>query len=247
MIDLSTLNLEDFEQWQKVMKNDEFLKEKFVLIHSGHLIHEGVNLNKIRCTDLINDKKYNLQKMLIFMTMTMNITNEKIVKSNELYQMIKNEDKSLFFYNSYTFSKYNNINQSIVHDIKIYCDKLIIATFLLLEDKMVQDLPIESLGAYLNKSNKRHIFKNSEDFLYLINDLDNSFKHSFSNELGENIIGKNDNCIINYYSKNGKNIFNPQIFCVKLDDIINGFNEFLNEVEEFIKENKNVNTREEEF
>lgn len=135
MIDLSTLDLEDFEQWQKVMKNDEFLKEKFVLIHSGHLIHEGVNLNKIRCTDLINDKKYNLQKMLIFMTMTMtmNITNKKIVKSNELYQMIKTEDKSLFFYNSYTFSKYNNINQSIVHDIKIYCDKLIIATFLLLK------------------------------------------------------------------------------------------------------------------
>lgn len=89
MIDLSTLNLEDFEQWQKVMKNDEFLKEKFVLIHSGHLIHEGVNLNKIRCIDLINDKKYNLQKMLIFMTMNMNITNEKIVKSNELYQIIK--------------------------------------------------------------------------------------------------------------------------------------------------------------
>lgn len=138
MIDLSMLNWEDLEQWQKVMKNDEFLKEKFVLIHSGHLIHEGVNLNKIRCTDLINDKKYNLQKMLIFMTMNMNITNEKIVKSNELYQMIKNEDKSLFFYNSYTFSKYNNINQSIVHDIKIYCDKLIIATFLLLEDKVVK-------------------------------------------------------------------------------------------------------------
>lgn len=64
MIDLSMLNWEDLEQWQKVMKNDEFLKEKFVLIHSGHLIHEGVNLNKIRCTDLINDKNIICKKCL---------------------------------------------------------------------------------------------------------------------------------------------------------------------------------------
>ena len=221
--------------FERVMESDKKLASNNTFINNSYFIHENMNAGKVRCVEICKNDKYWLTSVLFNLIVSMNITNERIAESNKLYKIIRFDNNRIMQFNAYYFAKYHKTNESIIHDIKLYCDKLIIISFLLIEDDKVRDLKIKSIGDYLKDS--RHIYKNDEVFLNLINDLDNSYKHSFSNDMDPLRIDLNDNCIINYYSKKGKDIFNPQIISAKLDDVINGFNVFFDSVEKFCKEN----------
>lgn len=232
---MTNFKIKDFKKYQDILLIDEVKKSKYKLIENNYLIHENLNARKIRCIEICQKDNYGFEPLLFSLISSMNITNERIVNSNELYEMIKSSKETMNLLNTYNYAKYQMLNESIVHDLKTFCDKLIVIVFLIIEKEVITDLKIKSLGDYFNDT--RHFFKSDEKFLHLINDLDNSYKHSFSNNMDPGRIGLYDNCIVNYYSKNGKDIFHPKIFSVRLDDLIDGFNVFFDNVENFIKEN----------
>lgn len=227
---------ENIENYIRKIENDKKAKENNILIENGYFIHENLNAGKMRFNSVFKNDRYGLTNAVFRILSSMNITNEKIVESNKLYKEIKENINEVTLSNTYVFSKYNNLNESIIHDIKGYCDTLITIVYLEKKKEFVKDVEIGSIGEYLRSSNADRIFKENEDFLDVINQLDSSYKHSFSNNMDPSRIGVYDNCIINYYSKYGKDIFNPVIISVKLDDIIKGFNEFLDAVENILKE-----------
>lgn len=232
---MTNFKIEDFKKYQDMLFLDKVKKRKYKLIDNNYLIHENLNAGKIRCIEVCKNDNYGFTSQLFSLISSMNITNERIVISHELYEKIKSNKETANPLNTYIYAKYQMINESIVHDIKKFCDKLIVIAFLIVEKEVITHLKIKSVGEYFNDS--RHFFKSDEEFLHLINDLDNSYKHSFSNNMDPGRIGLYDNCIVNYYSKDGNDIFHPKIFSVRLDDLIGGFNAFFDNVENFIKEN----------
>ena len=227
----------DLEDYNTTISKDKTYAENNTLLDNGYLIHEILNAGKLRCVEVCRCDRYGLTVLLFNIHSFINITNEKIVESNQLWNEIKKAKITPF--NTYLYAKYYKINESIVHDLKMYCDQLIMMTFLYIEPKIVHKIDIDSIADYLYKNDGHaHMFAEHEDFLKLINNLDNSYKHSFSDVANPGRIGKNDNCIVNFYSENNKDIFNPNYFSVRLDDVISEFNSFFDSVELYIKEYK---------
>lgn len=224
-------------EYKSVLQNDDILKNENVLINNNHLIHENINGTKLLSTIPENKDFYNHHIIMINITSLMNITNEHIVESNTLYKEIKNPKFFLNTFNSYTFSKYWKLNESIVHDIKVYCDQLISTVYIIHGNNKPDKFQIDSIGDLFNIIDKNeNLFIEHMDFLHIINDLDNSYKHSFSNVLSPILLGQNDNCFCNLYSKYGKNVYSPNVLSYKVDDVVTMFNDFLETFKLIVKE-----------
>lgn len=232
-------NVEDFINYRDLLLLDEDYKSKYKLIENNHLIHENINSLKIKPI-IPNDKdNYGLNVAILNMMLSMNITNELVVESHEIYNKIKSNSIDIQVLNSYYYAKYYELNRMIVHNIRHYCDEIITIFYLLSSSAIVSDIGIGSISAYFLLDEDKRIYKTYEDFLHIILDLDNSFKHFFSEVISPNRIGVDNNCIVTYYSKYGKNFLNPNKLSYKLDDIIILFNsfykEFIKKVEELCK------------
>jgi len=230
--------MDDYEKiFSKVKLEDLYKRRNNVLIENKMDIHDNMNIAIV--PTLKNEEDYyGINLALIKIIPKMNITNELIVESNELYKELINNKEKILFFNTYSFSKYYKLNEYIVHDLRTYCDQLLTICYLLKDKEKKEDICLKSTGDYLNLKEEMKLFKIHDAFIKLITDLDNSYKHSFSNCISDNMLGENDNCIITQYSKFGKDIFKPQLYSVKLDDLINGFNSFYNDAINYIDSNK---------
>lgn len=232
-------NVEDFIEYKDMLLLDEENKSKYILIENNHLIHENINSLKIKPI-IPNDKdNYGLNIAILNMILSINITNELVIESHEIFNKIKCNSKDIQTLNSYYYAKYYELNKMIVHNIKHYCDEIITIFYLLSSPVIVSNIDIRSISSYFSLDEDKRKYTNYEDFLNTILELDNSFKHSFSEVITPSRIGVKDNCIVTYYSKYGRNFLNPTMLSYKLDDIIVWFNsfykEFVKKVEELCK------------
>ena len=165
----------------------------------------------------------------------MNITNELICESNEIYELIKSKSKNIHLYNSYYFSKYRKLNEYIIHDLKTTSDELISICWLLNHHEIPDKILINSIGDYFSRKDKDfNVFSNFSDFLSTINDIDNAMKHSYIRDVSLPKIGKYNNYLFVDYIKNGKiNTFKEMGY--QLDELINDFNSFFKYSEEYIQ------------
>ena len=122
--------VENVDKYSQNIENDKKLKKNNILIENGYLIHENLNARKMRFNSVFKNDRYGLTNVIFRIISNMNITNEKIVESNKLYKKIKANEEDIIINNTYVFAKYNNLNESIIHDIKRYCDTLITIVYL---------------------------------------------------------------------------------------------------------------------
>lgn len=222
------LKAEEIEEILKQKAYDMELKKKNVLVNTGMLIHENINMNKIpKVSKELNDE-YVFDMKFLNLISGLSITNELICKSNMLFNQIKNNLKETLIFNSYSFTKLQKLNEYIVYDLKKYIDEIISITWLLKQKEKVEDISIHNIGSYINNSKNGDYTEYDKFKLFFekINDLDNAYKHSYTNSAVAPNIGTKKNNIVVYYSKYGKKIKNPQILDIELDELIGIFNEF---------------------
>lgn len=101
---------------------------------------------------------------------------------------------------------------------------------MLKQEEKVENIIIHNIGSYINNSkNGDYIeYDKFNVFFEKINDLDNAYKHSYTNSAVAPNIGTEKNYIVVYYSKYGKKIKKPEIVDIELDQLINKFNNFYN-------------------
>lgn len=97
--------------------------------------------------------------------------------------------------------------------------------------------PLESIGEYLNESDRFKDFDNFIDFFKLINDISNSYKHSIINS---QFIGiEKDEPIFHVFvtknDKTGQSNYLVNSTWTTLDDIVKQFNEFYSHFDNIIK------------
>ena len=73
--------------------------------------------------------------------------------------------------------------------------------------------------------NKQY-FKDYHNYFSLINDLSNSYKHSFLNNYSFQIFGRDEACIPAIYAKYNKDLSNPNYYLVSVKQIVTEFNSF---------------------
>lgn len=213
-------------------KEDAEIKDKNILIDNGLLIYENMNMNKIPKISNELNSQYGLDLIFFNMISGMSITNELICNSNILFSKIKNNDEEVKIFNTYSFTKLQKLNEYIVYDLKKYADEIISVMWLLKQDKYVEDIAINSIGKYLsNNKSKDYNYDEYNEYLKFfqkLNDIENAYKHSYTNDAVLYNIGVEKNYIVVYYSKHGKKIKNPSTISIELDSLINMFNDFYN-------------------
>lgn len=216
---------------EKILKQkayDTELKKKNILIDTGILIHDNINMNKIpKISEALNEE-YGFDIKFINLISGLSITNELICESNLLFDKIKNDFEEVLIFNSYSFIKLQKLNEYIVYDLKKYIDEVISITWLLKQKIYVEDIIINSIGEYFKKGKTYgyNEYDKFEKLFHNLNDLDNAYKHSYTNNAVPPTIGIEKNYIVVYYSKYGKKIKNPDKIDIKLDELINLFNVF---------------------
>jgi hypothetical protein len=101
-------------------------------------------------------------------------------------------------------------------------------------DKKMDRLLVKDIGNYLYGSEELHTFDNHKDFLILLNDIANSYKHSFVNS-DLSVIGLNQPCISTLYMR-GK-IFdetNFSFYNVSQNDLMIAFDGFFKTFQEYL-------------
>ena len=224
------LSTNETEEILKQKECDIELKKQNILIDTGMLIHENINMNKMPKVSKKLNNEYSFDMKFFNLISGLSITNELICKSNLLFNQIKNNTREILIFNSYSFTKLQKLNEYIVYDLKKYIDEVISITWLLKQAEKVEDISIHNIGSYLNNSKNGDYteYDNFKDFFEKINDLDNAYKHSYTNSAVAPNIGTEKNYIVVYYSKYGKKIRKPEIVDIELDELINKFNDFYN-------------------
>ncbi|MDO4391884.1 MAG: hypothetical protein Q4C11_02120 [Clostridium sp.] len=228
------LNAKEFVE---ILDKDLINKRNNVLIENNMLIHDNMNVGYL-CdlkVQFPNDIGKNINIKLYKMICKINITNEFIVESNKWFEYIKNNKGKVFYLNTYSFNKIEKCNEIIIHDIKKYIEILLEIDWILRNPKATT-IKYDSLGQIIFKNDEKNNFaefdryEGYEKFFEQINDIDNSFKHSFVNDI-ETFCGMEKNCItvIESKKKNKEQKINEgeKILYIILDDMIKQFNDFL--------------------
>lgn len=240
------LNVKEFIE---MLDKDLINKKNNVLIENNMLIHDNMNegylcdLNVQFPDDIGKGINIKLYKMIC----KINITNELIVESNKWFEYIKNNTGKSFYFNTYSFNKVEKCNEIIIHDIKKYIEILLEIDWILRNPKDTT-IKYDSLGKIILKNNRKNFsefekYKAYEDFLKQINDIDNTFKHAFVNDI-ETFLEREKNCITVIKSKkennNQKINEGEEILYIILDDMIKQFNDFfrfsIDNINKIIKE-----------
>lgn len=146
---------------------------------------------------------YNVK--LAFLLSDLKYTNETLLEFYYMhFQLVSNNIGVLE--NSYYTGKYYKSIVSIIHDLKYSIDQLITLICLLRKEAVY----IDSIGElYNDKRNKqgimRDLFVDYESYLHELNDMENSFKHHFTNGI-KRIISNNDPIIYYFNCKNYSNL-----------------------------------------
>lgn len=183
-------------------EKDLFCKEVYIKLN-GEIIKDlriGMILNFQ--DDYVVRSDYNVK--LLKLLSNLKYTNEDLEEFYSMhYSLIS--DQISDYENAYYVGKYYKQISSIIHDLKYTIDQLITLICLIRKESIY----IDSIGELYNpKKNTekvmQNIFVDYCQYLHEINDMENSFKHHFTNGIKEQI-SKTEPIIYYYYCKNYSN------------------------------------------
>lgn len=202
-------------------------RKKYLLIDNGKEIIENFNIMLIPKFNGYKDPYVNEQLKFMKLITDLDVVNQNIIESNEIWSKIKNvENLNVQIYNTYNYKRLNKLLEYIVFDLKHFIDETIATISIIkgfIKDNKVY---ISSIGAYLSK--KQLDFNDFDNFLDLfqkLDDLSNSYKHSYANS-DLSIIGRDENCFVSLYSKYNNFDNNPIPYIISMNYIISEFNKF---------------------
>ena len=210
--------------YQKELEGQRKWFEKYPLIKTGKLpredfhdkflphLHEEASRNGL-CIKLVN------------MVGSLDSVNENIVKLFENYEYICNNNPVTDGHNFQAYRRNYSLCSYIIADIRRFIDDMISICWCLSQREEVENILVDDIGRYLKSNFQYNDFEGFEDFLQLLNDLSNSYKHSTTNNM-QMLIGRDEPCIYAFYARFNKNISNPEIFGVTVRELVAQFNEF---------------------
>lgn len=202
-------------------------RKKYLLIDTGKEIIENFNVALIPNFNGYKDPYVDEQLKFMRLITDLDVVNQNIIESNEIWGKIKNsENLDVQIYNTYKYKRLNKLHEYIVFDLKHFIDETI-ATISIIKG-FVKDnkVYISSIGAYLSKKEPNfNDFNNFLDLFQKLDDLSNSYKHSYANS-DLSVIGRDENCFISLYSKYNDFDNNPIPYVISMDYIICEFNKF---------------------
>jgi hypothetical protein len=228
-----------FVEYNNLLAQDKKDKRKNALINTGMLPHENFNYNIIKKQIPNSDNKIfetlGLNFKIINLIQSLNYCNELIIMSNSLYLLIKSASPYENYMSVYNFHKFYSINEFIIHIVKKFIDEIISITYILKYGG--DNITINSIGSYLSQNdNILNYYDDFKPFFKLINDIDNSIKHSYSTSLTPGIIGLKENAIVTFYSKNGKDIYKPKLISISMNNLTIELSNFYKKSFEVINE-----------
>lgn len=219
-----------FVEYVDFLKQDRKNSRKNQLIKTGMLPHENFNFKIIKklLPNGYQTKEFQqlgLEMKLVHLIQSLNYTNELIIESNDLYNLIKTSPGYKDCMSVYNFHKHTFTNENIVHMIKRFIDEIISITSILRYGG--DNIKVNSIGNYIKDGqNDLNEYDQFKAFFVKLNDIDNAIKHSYSNTLLTGYFGIYENIIVVEYSKNGKKIYEPQIIYITINELIEQLNKF---------------------
>lgn len=210
--------------YQKELEVERKWFEKYPMINTGKLPREDFN---DRFMPRLSEKaeNYGFTIKLINMISSMDSVNENIVKLYDAYDYIRNNDPLL---DSHTFSTYRKINSLcsyIIADIRRFMDDIISICWCLSQQKIVENIDIDCIGACTSEKPRYKEFEAFKPFFVLVNDLSNAYKHSSTNNM-QILHGRDEPCIFALYACRNKNISQPELIGISIRELVEEFNKF---------------------
>lgn len=225
----------------RLAMNNQMEYPEYRMIDTGSKSIVGMNVsellnfvdeNGIR-TDY-NVKYYNL-------LMDLEYTNEKLLRHYKMYEWLKSvktsNDEAVCMANGYIVKKYIIETKEIVHDLKYTIDQILTFTALLLRDENY----VDCIGEWLKKKDSKKakivdFYKQFTNFFKNINDIENSYKHHFTNGI-KMMVDRTESVVIVQYCRDYRDWpDNYRSIEIPMVNIIEEFNEFLKKSKEILKQ-----------
>lgn len=199
------------------------LFSKYTLIQTGKTPSENFNCNIL---PKLSEKatEYGFTVKLLHMISSLDITNENIILVNDIWTMLRANSSQTIVFNTYYWTKLNQLCAYIVYDIRHFIDQIIAMTWILNQSEPVTKVKVDCIGEYLYDS-EFSLFDKYLSFLQQLNDISNAYKHSLSNDM-TSLIGRDEPCIFALDGNHNKNIFKPKLYGISLKDLVASFNSF---------------------
>lgn len=222
------MNSQIMKEYQENLKKCQYYREKYLLIDSGKEIIEFYNARLMPKFNGYKDPFVNEQKKFMKLITDLDVVNQNIIESHEIWNRIVNnsDDPFLMVYNVYLYKRLDKLHEYIVFDLKHFIDE-VIATISVIKGEILNDkILITSIGDYIGKrNNKFHDLDEFKDLFEKLDDLSNSYKHSYANS-DFSAIGRDEDYFVALYSKYNNFGQNPKPYVVSIDYIITEFNKF---------------------
>lgn len=223
----------EIEQIIKDYKNNldkcKEYRKKYLLIDTGKEIIENFNVKLIPNFNGYKDLYVNEQLKFMKLITDLDVVNQNIIESHEIWEEIKkveNLNMQLQIYNTYKYKRLNKLHEYIVFDLKHFVDEIIATISIIRGFVRKNKVYISSIGAYLSKKQSDFIdFDNFLDLFQKLDDLSNSYKHSYANS-DLSLIGRDEDCFVALYSKYNDFDTNPTPYVISMNYVIDEFNKF---------------------
>ena len=221
--------IEKYQDYDENLKKCKFYREKYQLIDNGKEIIEAYNVNLAPKFNTFKDPYINEKVKFMKLITDLDFVNQNIIESYEIWEKIKKsgeKNAEMVFYNTYLYNRINKLNEYIVFDLKHFIDE-VLATISVIKNAIMNDkICISSIGDYLHEKNdKFHEFDNFKNLFEKLDDLSNSYKHSYANS-DFPAIGLNEDCFVALYSKHNNFSNQPIPYVVSINYIVEEFNKF---------------------
>lgn len=217
-------------KYYEILNKQKNNRKKYTLIDTGKEIIETINAKLLPHFNGYKDPYISLNLKYIRLICDLDSTNQNLTESYELWDKIVHNtnpiDPDNIFFNTYYYNRLHKLNEYIAYDLKKFVDE-ILSTICVIKNKIQNNrLSISSIGDYLNNHDMSfNEFDNFIDFFTTLNDLINSYKHSYANT-DFHAYGRNENCFIALYSKNNAFKKESRPYCVSVSQMITEFNNF---------------------
>ena len=221
-------NIKTVVEYQKNLNKCKEYRKKYLLIDTGKEIIENYSPNLMPKFNSYKDPYIDEELKFMKLITDLDIVNLNIIESHQIWKKIKEAEinADIQVYNSYFFKRIDKLHEYIAFDLKHFIDE-VIATISVIKGAIMNDkICISSIGDYLHaKNDKFHDFDNFKDLFEKLDDLSNSYKHSYANS-NFTAIGQNEDCFVALYSKHNVFSIQPTPYVVSINYIVEEFNKF---------------------
>lgn len=219
------------QEYLKVLEKEKQDRKNYTLIETGKECIENFNVKLLPKFNGFEYPYVNLNLKYIRLITDLDTTNEIIKEVTDIWKKLTNKkiQNEIIIYNTYFYNRIQKLNQYIIFDLKHFIDETIATLWIIYNNSQTDSIVVADIGDYLKDGNKDFkILDNFIDLFKKMNDLFNSYKHSYLNT-DFLAIGQNEPCFLALGSKSRALSTTATSYCISMNYIIKEFNRFYKE------------------